>query len=81
MARKPLRAQKIGPPRNYVAYFSIAQEIGMRIEELGNEINKLSPWAPATHELILDNLRQLRTLCDRAESVMADARTAWDGTT
>lgn len=65
------------PPKNYVAYFSICQEIGMRLQEIGRSIERSGVHAPAFHQHIIDDLKSVNRIYEAGTKAILQAQEQW----
>ena len=69
------KKSKPKPPwPNYVSYFSLCQEIGMQVEEIGRGIIRSGVHAALFHQDMVRDLEYLRGFCDRAIIVIHKAQ-------
>lgn len=65
------------PPKNYIAYFTLCQELGGRLEDLGRSIAKSGVYAPIFHEHIMSDLREVSRLYEAGTKAILKAQEAW----
>jgi len=65
------------PPSNYIAYFTLIQEIGGRLEDSGRGITKMAAFAPVFRDQILTELATVKTFCDQAAKAIDAAEKDW----
>lgn len=65
------------PPKNYIAYFTLCQELGARLQELGKSIAKSGVHAPIFHEHIMDDLKEVNRLYIAGTKAILKAQEGW----
>lgn len=64
--------------RMVASYFTLCQTIGGEIEDAGRRIAKDGIHAPVFCGYIIDELRTLRSFCDRAEAALVNVHQIWN---
>lgn len=72
------RERPKAPPRNYISYFTLGQEIGLRLQRYGRRIGKMATLAPVFSADIVDDLRYLRDFCEVAIGAVEQAQREWE---
>jgi hypothetical protein len=65
------------PPSNYIAYFTLCQELGGRLQDLGKSIAKSGVYAPAFHKHIMDDLEEVAALYRAGTKAILKAQEQW----
>lgn len=71
------KRQPCKPPRNYIAYFALCQEIGEHLQELGRNIARAGVHAPLFHEHILSDLKEASRLYEWGTKAILQAQEDW----
>lgn len=71
--------KKYAPPTGMqIAGFSLYQNIGMEIEDIGRSISLSGVFFPVFHEQVKDDLEKLKRLSDMALEKIEMAKTMWE---
>lgn len=65
------------PPTNYIAYFTLCQEIGGRLQEIGKRIAKSGVHAPVFHQHMIDDLEEAHQLYVAGTKAILKAQEQW----